>query len=365
MKNTDLLYKIALGYLHGFGPKKSRKILTQLDSLEEFFTEDSGNLSNKLEISKKVIRNAERKRALEMANEELRFVEKNQIEVYCYGENSFPRRLEECADSPVVLYGKGNMDLNAQRIISVVGTRNATPYGIRLCEELIDAVKDQGLTVVSGLAYGIDIAIHQLCVKHKVATVGVLGHGLDRIYPNAHRNIATEMLKLGGLVTEFPSGTIPDRENFPMRNRIVAGLSDATIVVESKASGGSIITADLAFDYNRDVFAFPGNVHQRYSDGCNFLIDSDKAHLLRNAESFMKKMNWNQAPPQPVQRTFFPDLDENEALVFQLIRDKQSIHADVLCSLLKWPSSKVSVTLFNLQMKGAVKASPGNMYQLL
>lgn len=365
MKNTDLLYKIALGYLHGFGPKKSRKILTQLDSPEQFFKENASKLSNLLDLSKKVIKIAEREAALSQAEDELEFIEKNLIEVYCYGEDKFPRRLEECADSPVVLYGKGNMDLNAQRLVSVVGTRNATPYGIRLCEELMDAVKDQGLTIVSGLAYGIDITMHQLCLKHKVPTIGVLGHGLDRIYPRTHRHIANEMLKLGGLITEFPSGTNPDRENFPMRNRIVAGLSDATIVVESKASGGSIITADLAFDYNRDVFAFPGNVHQRYSDGCNFLIDRDKAHLLRNAESFIQKMNWNQSAPKVVQRAFFPELDENEELVFKLICDKQSVHADVISTLLKWPASKVSVALFNLQMKGAVKANPGNMYELI
>jgi DNA processing protein len=244
-----------------------------------------------------------------------------------------------------------------------VGTRNATDYGREICEELIESFSKTDIQVVSGMAYGIDICAHSACLKNNIQTVGVLGHGLDRIYPSIHRRIAEGMLENGGLLSEFLPGTKPDKENFPMRNRIVAGMSDATIVIESKVSGGSLITADLAFDYNKDVFAFPGNVGQTYSAGCNLLIQKNKAHLITNGSDFLNFMGWQSAGGvnQKAQITVLQELTEEEKRVIECL-DSSALHIDLLALNLKMPISRISVILLTMELKGLIRSLPGNKY---
>jgi DNA processing protein len=214
------------------------------------------------------------------------------------------------------------------------------------------------------LAYGVDISAHRLCIDYGISTLGVLGHGLDRIYPAKHKNTAIKMLEQGGLLTEFGIGTNPDRENFPMRNRIVAGIADATIVIESKAKGGSMITAELANDYNRDVFAFPGDINRPYSEGCNLLLQKDKAHLITCGNEFLNFMNWHHKDPKPNQKMLFEHFDEYEKMILEILSNQSDLHMDVLSIKTQLSASKMNVILFNLEMKNAVKQLSGRRYRL-
>jgi DNA processing protein len=264
----------------------------------------------------------------------------------------------------MILYSKGPLNLNQEKIVSVVGTRNQTDYGAFILEELIQTFNGNNILVVSGLAYGVDISAHRLCIENNISTLGVLGHGLDRIYPAKHKNIALKMLEQGGLLTEFGIGTNPDRENFPMRNRIVAGIADATIVIESKAKGGSMITAELANDYNRDVFAVPGDVNKPFSEGCNLLIRKEKAHLITNGNEFLRFMNWSNLDTKPKQKILFEHFDENEKMILEILSNQSDIHMDVLSIRTQLSASKMNVILFNLEMKNAVKQLSGRRYRL-
>lgn len=364
--NTNLHYKLGLSFLFGIGPKKASTLVSKLGSPEAVFIEDARQIHHLTGISMNVIRQMDRKKALEIADKQIEFIEKNNIAVHFYLDINYPRRLKHCEDAPIILYSKGQFDPNPVRTVAVVGTRAATDYGKGLCEELIHELSNSEIQVVSGMAFGIDIAAHQLCVKLGIQTVGVLGHGLDRIYPRHHKRTAELMLENGGLLTEFIPGTEPDRENFPMRNRIVAGMTDATIVIESKSTGGSLITAELANDYNRDVFAYPGNVGQVFSEGCNELIRTNRAHLLMNGAQFLKEMGWqpNTNVNTAIQKQCFDNLTEEERLICEYLEDSKGEHIDVLCIALKQPVSKLNVLLFQLEMKGVVKAHPGKKYSL-
>jgi DNA processing protein len=363
LKNTDVNYQIALTLLKGIGPKKAKILLSKLDSIESIFKDSFTTIASKTGINVSILKQMNRVEAIEKANLFAEYNKKHAIQSHFYLDNSYPRRLKQCEDAPLIVYSKGRMDLNQHKIVSVVGTRNATPYGKEICEELINGFKDKKILVVSGMAYGIDICVHQLCVKNEIETIGVLGHGLDRLYPSIHKNTAQKMIGNGGLLTEFLPGTKPDKENFPMRNRIVAGMTDATIVIESKDSGGSLITADLANEYNRDVFAFPGNVGQIYSKGCNSLIAKQKAHLITGSEDFLRLMQWEEVEKKPIQTQLFEDFTSDEQVILDLLSKKNELDMDVISIHTKFPASKTSVVLFNLEMKGAVKALPGKRFK--
>lgn len=367
MLNSNLLQQqIAVSFLQGIGPVRARLLLSKVPDLSCLFDYSLHELSALTGLSKTILKGMERKKALERAEQELPFIEKNDIQTYFVSDSLYPRRLKQCEDAPVMLYGRGNLDLNPLRTVAVVGTRNATEYGKNICIELIESLIGKNVLVVSGMAYGIDICVHQLCVKHNIPTVGVLGHGLDRLYPQAHKHTAKRMLDNGGLLTEFLPGTQPDRENFPMRNRIVAGMSDATIVVESKDKGGSLITAELANDYSRDVFAVPGNIGQIHSKGCNLLISQSKAHLYLSPEHFLKWMDWDQDKKQAIrQRELFNDLNDDERSVLAILEKEGEQHMDALAYKSQNPISKTSVLLFQLEMNGWVKALPGQKYILV
>lgn len=304
--------------------------------------------------------------ALEAAQKVTELLDKIGATTVFFTEKEYPRRLKQCPDAPLLLYAKGEINWNPEKVVSIVGTRHASAYGKQLTEELVEGLKASGATIVSGMAYGIDVAAHTAALHNGLPTVGVLGHGLHTIYPAVHRKIAQEMLANGGLVSEFAPGLKPEPAYFPMRNRIVAGLADATIVIESGAKGGSLITATMANDYNRDVFAFPGDVNKPFSVGCLRLIQQHKAHLLTGANDLLKAMNWETATnKKAVQRNLFVELTTSETQLVEVLKTKTEVAVDTLGYLTSLSPGVVSALLLNLEFKGVVKALPGKRYSLI
>lgn len=304
--------------------------------------------------------------ALKRAEEEIKFIEKEKITALFFTEKIFPFRLKQCEDAPVLLYYKGSADLNAQKIISIVGTRNATNYGKKITEKIIEELSPFSPLIISGLAYGIDICAHRASLKNNLPTIAVLAHGLDLLYPGDHANTAKQMCEQGGLLTEFISKTEMLPEFFPRRNRIVAGLADATIVIESKKSGGSLITADIANSYNREVFAVPGRLDELSSEGCNLLIKANKAMLIQSAEDVIKTLNWDveTKKEKKIQQELFKNLSGEEELIVNLLKEKKGIHIDELSIASNLPMSKTATLLLNLEFSGVVKSLPGKIFEL-
>ena len=362
----SLLHRVALTYLKNIGPTLAKNLLAYFGDEQRVFTASKNKLLTVPGIGDKTIADLDFDNALRKAEAELKFIEQNDINVLFYTDTAYPKRLKNCGDSPVLLYSKGNANLNNQRVISIVGTRNATDYGKQLCQQLVDELAAYDVLVISGLAHGIDVAAHKECLRAKVPTVGVLGHGLDRIYPSQNRATAERMLKNGGLLSEYPSGTIPDRENFPQRNRIVAGLADATVVIEASVRGGALITAEIANGYNRDVFAFPGRVGDPYSEGCNFLIRNNKAALLTCVADLAYSLGWEKADdtkPIAEQLALPIDLSGDELTVYTLIRQNSvPLAIDDLTIKANMPMSQLAIILLNLEMQGFVRSLPGKTY---
>ncbi|MBB5397657.1 DNA-processing protein DprA [Mucilaginibacter sp. AK015] len=319
-------------------------------------------------IGEKIIKQIDFDHALRKAEQELKFIDKNNIDVIFYTDSRYPRRLKGCHDSPVLLYSKGNANLNPYHCVSIVGTRNATDYGRQLCRQLVEELQQYNVLVVSGLALGIDVAAHKECLKQGVPTVGVLGHGLDKLYPHQNKGTAEKMLENGGLLSEYPSGTIPDRENFPQRNRIVAGMADATIVVEAGLKGGALITAEIANSYNRDVFAFPGRLGDEYSEGCNFLIRNNKAALLTCVADLAYSLGWEKntdIKAAPEQLLLPIDLSAEERAVYEIIRQhNQALAIDDLAIKANMPMSQLAMTLLDMELQGFIRSLPGKMYKV-
>jgi DNA processing protein len=309
----------------------------------------------------------QRNEALQRADQAITLHARMGVKSVFYTHPNYSRRLNQCADAPTQLFTKGNLELNKTRFVAIVGTRSATDYGKKLCRELIASFQGKNITVISGLALGIDTYVHHYCLEYNIPTIGVLGHGLDRIYPANNRTMAQRMLQHGGLISEFVPGTTPDRENFPKRNRIVAGLCDATIVIESKTSGGSLITANIANSYNRDVFAFPGSVHNETSAGCNALIAANKAHLLQDAQSFCSYMQWDTDKNTLDARQYhcFPELSAVQQEVMKEIQGKPKIQLDILAARLAMPISSLQVELLQLRLSGIIEELPGSRYNVI
>lgn len=317
-------------------------------------------------VSQRLIEALDDSESLCEAEKELCFIDKNAIRCLMPGDDDYPARLTECQDAPLILYTLGNLNLNAEHTVAVVGTRKATVYGKRLAETFVRDLSQlcPGILVISGLAYGIDIASHRAAIECSLPTVGVLAHGLDRIYPASHRKDAGLMVNMGGLVTEFSSGTEPLKRNFVSRNRIVAGLADAVVVVESAMKGGSLITADIAESYFRPCFAFPGAVGDVYSEGCNLLIRNNKAGLIQSAEDFVKDMGWNRPKVKiPVQNQLFPDIDELSMKVLDAVgKVRSGVEINMLVSECDIPIGQMLNILLELEMKGLVQSHPGCLY---
>jgi DNA processing protein len=363
----SLLHQLALKFVPGIGDVLAKNLISYCGSAEEVFKISRHKLLFIPGIGPKMAAAILNRNCFDFAEKEIQFIEKNKIQAVFYTDKTYPKRLKSCVDSPMLLFHKGNADLNKQRIVSIVGTRHATPYGKQICDELVDHLKAFDVIVVSGLAYGIDICTHKACVKQNVPTIGILGHGLDRLYPAQHKNTAEKMLENGGLLTEFPSGTNPDRENFPKRNRIIAGMADATVVVEASVKGGALITAEIANSYNRDVFTFPGRIGDEFSEGCNFLVRYNKAGLLTSCADLPDQLGWlTDTKPLKNQQLLFPlALSVDEQQIFDLLKSTEQIGIDDLSLRTNISISSLSTNLLNLEMQGLVRSLPGKSYCLV
>ena len=369
MNGDNRIPLIALGLLKGVGSILRRHLL-------QYFGEAGAVFSEKKQALEKVPGIGEytagkivemRDAALLRAERELAFIDKNKIRLYSILEDDYPLRLRECPDAPAVFYFKGNADLHAARSLSIVGTRHATDYGRELTAALLKdmAAVCPDLLVISGLAYGIDVCAHRQALKNGLPTVGVLAHGLDRIYPAAHRNIAVDMLAHGGLLTDFVAETTPERENFLQRNRLIAGLADATIVVESAEKGGALVTADIAFSYGRDVYTFPGRVSDERSKGCNRIVQLNKAGLITSAHDLIMALRWDtemETPASGQKKLSFEDEKKRHPLL-ALLFDRGNMHVNQLAQLMNQPVHLLSPILFELEMEGYVEALPGGIYK--
>ena len=364
-EHEELFYQLALTFVQGVGGKTGRVLLERFGSAAAVFKvplKELKTVDGITEIKAKGFRAPE---VMKRAEEELSFVLKNDVRVLAPGTD-YPVRLSQCVDAPLLVFYKGNANLEAKKVVAIVGTRKNTDYGHQLCEELVEGLQHlEHIVVVSGLALGIDVIAHKKCVQLGIPTVGVLGHGLDRIYPFNHKQLSAQMVENGGLMAEFPSGTLPDRNNFPMRNRIVAGLSDVTVVVESHATGGALITARMASGYNREVAAYPGRVNDSRSAGCNELIRANIAALITKPEHLIEMMNWDKdSKPRPVQRQLFINFTPDEQKIVDLLQTRDSIHADELFHHTGLASSMLAATLLQLEMQGLIKSLPGKYYRL-
>ncbi len=363
--DTAWLYRLALTFLTGIGDTLAKILVSYCGSVKEVFSIPLAKLERIPGIGKERLKRLNREKALQLAEKELQFIRDYDITPLFYLDDNYPQRLYHCQDGPVVLYYKGNVDLNYSRILAIVGTRRMTPYGRQVLTQLINDLTGHDILILSGLAYGVDIHAHREALRNGLPTVGVLGHSLDRIYPQAHWQTSRKMLEQGGLLTEFPSGTGPDRENFPRRNRIIAGMADAILVIESGRKGGAIITADIANSYNRDVFAVPGDLNRYYSEGCNHLIQTNRAALFINAENLLKQLNWQQKSATRDSQKVLPlDLTEDEKIVLGLLADRQSWPIDKLMASSGLTVSLVSSVLLDLEFKGLVIALPGKQFRL-
>lgn len=373
MTTTDtdtLTYRIAFASIRGMGYDLAQKILSVIPSEKDFFNISEKELQDLLQSKVKMTEYTYRREHLEKALKETEFVTANNINVTYFTDNNYPTRLSHAQDAPILLYSKGECKLNASKVISIVGTRHATAYGKHFCDKFTEELKSHvdDVIIVSGLAYGIDICAHRAALANGIPTVAVLAHGLNTIYPATHRKEAVEMVRNGGMVlTDYQSADKIHPGNFVARNRIVAGLADCTLVVESAEKGGSLITAGIASIYNRDVFALPGRANDAYSKGCNKLIRNNSASLITSAQDLVSAMRWEtlDKPASGKQMEIFPDVTQEEQLIIDYLRNNNDTHINVLCNALNIPMSQLMNNLIELEFKSLVTSLPGAKYTLL
>lgn len=363
----DLIYKIALTLIPGVGNINGKNLVAYCGGVKAVFCERKRFLLKIPGIGEQTVNAIFNQKVLERAGNELEFIRKYGIKPIFYLDECYPSRLKQCIDGPILMYYKGNALPESQKVVSLVGTRNGTEYGREMCKKIVEGLKSHSVLIVSGLAYGIDTWAHKAALEAGLETIAVLGHGLDRIYPYANRNLAEKMCNQGGLLTEFTSGTKPDRENFPMRNRIIAGLSDAIIVVEAGEKGGALITAEIGNSYDRDVFAIPGRVGDPRSVGCNYLIRTNKAALVTSAEDICYLLNWSQSTlkKNETQGKLFDLRSEDEELIIGILKEAGAMDIDMLLEKTGLGSAKAAAALLQLELLNIVKCMPGKMYQLL
>jgi DNA processing protein len=361
----SLVHKIGLTLIKNVGSLLAKNLVAYCGSAEAVFKANKSQLLSIPGIGEKTANSILNADVMLRAEQELSFVKKHKIEVLFYTDDNYPKRLKNCYDSPVLLYYKGNADLNHSKIVSIVGTRNATAYGKQICKDLAAVLAPYNVLIVSGLAYGIDVAIHKECLQQQIPTVGILGHGLDRIYPQLHKDEAHKMVKNGGLLSEFPSGTTPDRENFPKRNRIIAGIADVVVVVEASLKGGALITAEIANSYNRDVYAFPGRNTDEFSEGCNFLIKTNRAGLINHTKDLIYYLGWDEIKPKKtsVQAQLQLNLTKEEQKIVTILANN-AVGVDEIALQTNLPQSKLAILLLTLEMQGVLVSLPGKVYKL-
>lgn len=364
--HPELLYQLALTQIPNIGPVQA-KILLQHCNAEEIFHAKKSFLEKIEGIGPVKAASIASFKDFSKAEKEIAFIEKYKINPLFITDDGYPKRLLNCYDSPTLLYYKGSADLNAAKIVAVIGTRSHTDYAKQVTEKLVKDLALENITIVSGLAYGVDAIAHKTALKNNLPTIGILAHGLDQVYPAEHTGLAKDMIKNGGgLLTEFSSNSKPDKHNFPTRNRIVAGMSDATIVIETGIKGGSMITAELANGYNKDVFAVPGKITDNKSAGCNYLIKNNKAILYTDAGELMEIMGWQQKkkPGARKQKELFIELSAEEKTVVAILREKEAVHIDEINQQSGMNSSITAACILNLELQNVILSLPGKLYKL-
>jgi DNA processing protein len=366
MNETELFYLLALQKVEGVGDIVAKKLISHCGNAETIFKIKSSQLSSIDGIGSVLLSKLKNKSIFEKAESELKFIKNNEINVAFFQDDNYPERLKHCIDGPLLLFFSGNIDFKTRKIISIVGTRQITSYGTEFCKKLISDLAPLNPIIVSGFAYGVDIVAHQAAMEHDLQTIGVVAHGLDQIYPGVHKKYVSKMEKNGGFMTEFWSGTSPEKENFVKRNRIVAGMSEATIVIESADKGGSLITANLANDYNRDVFAVPGRTSDKFSQGCNNLIKTQRANLLTSAADIVYILNWDlEEKSKLVQKQLFVTLENDEQKIYDYLLKSGKEILDIIALECDFPIYKISGMLLNMELKGVIRPLPGKLFEAI
>ena len=367
MTENETLAVLRLQNVPNIGDVTAKKLISHCGSPEAVFTDKAHQLQKIDGIGTYTIRGLHDAEHREAAEAEYRFITDNDISYAYFTDSQYPNYLKHCIDSPVLLFKRGNIDLEGRKIISIVGTRKITSYGTALCEELISALTPLNPIIVSGFAYGVDICAQRAAIDHGLQTIGCLAHGLNQIYPKVHSKYLADVEKNGGFFTEFWSTSNPDRENFLKRNRIIAGMAEATIVIESAEKGGSLVTADIANSYNRDVFAFPGRAKDKYSSGCNNLIKQQKAHMLTSAADLLYILGWDieEKETNVVQKQLFVELEPSEQSIYDYLQKNGKQQLDSIALDCQLPIFKVSSTLLNMEMKGVVRPLPGKLFEAI
>lgn len=367
MLHTELLHTLALLKVDGIGDVVAKKLITHCGSAQAVFQSKKKALLSIDGVGEILFKKIQDATVFRLAEKELQFIEKEKISHTYFQEDSYPERLKHCVDGPVVLFQSGKIDLQHGKLINIVGTRQVTPYGIEFIKKLLADLAPLNPIIVSGFAYGVDIVAHQTAMENNLQTIGVLAHGLNQIYPKVHKKYMAKMEQNGGFMTEFWSASNPDRENFIKRNRIVAGMCEATIVIESAEKGGSLITANLANDYNRDVFAVPGRISDKFSQGCNNLIKTQRAHLLQSAADLIYILNWDLAhkKTKPIQKQLFITLTEEEQKIYDYLQNKAPELLDIIALDCDFPIFKISSLLLNMELKGVIRPLPGKLFEAI
>ena len=367
MLEEELLYALALQRVKGIGDINAKKLIAYCGSAKKVLTEKRQILEKINGIGAFTLKNLFDSANLKEAEKELKYLQKNNIETFYFEDKNYPKRLKHCVDAPILFFKEGDFKLNNQPIISIVGTRKITSYGRDFCEKLISDLKEYNPIIVSGFAYGVDICAHKAALKNNLKTIGVLAHGFEEVYPKSHKKYVNEINKNGGFITDFWHNDKLQRENFLKRNRIVAGISEATIIIESAEKGGSLVTADIANSYSRDVFAVPGRSTDVYSKGCNDLIKRNKAAILTSANDLIELLNWNilQEAQKPIQKQLFVELTEIEQLIYDFLLENGKELLDLISLNCKLPIHQTTTILFNLEMKGVVKPLPGKLFEAI
>ncbi len=361
--DSETRYLIALTKVSGVGAITAKLLTAYCGSTEAVFKESPKALKAIPGIGDVVIRGLSEAEPEALFETEYHFIHEHDIQVIPYWEEQYPFRLKPLADSPLLLFSKGNPELNQRRILSVVGTRKCTHYGRRMTESIIKGLKSYDVMIVSGLAYGIDAEAHQAALASDMSTVAVVAHGLDTLYPAIHRKMAEKISEQGGVITEFPSGVLPQKERFPMRNRIIAGLCDVLLVVETAKSGGSMISVQYATDYDRQVVALPGRVEDPMSAGTNYLIAKEIAQLIRSSEDIARAMHWpSQKKGTGTQIELFPQLSMDEKEVYDIMTRGEEIPMEQLLEQSTFSLGKLASVLLQLEMKGVIGSCPGTRY---
>lgn len=367
MNTSELFHVLALLRVDGVGDVVAKKLINHCGSAENVFKSQMKALKAIDGVGEILIRNLKDKSVFEKAEQELEYLQNENIQVLYFQNDNYPDKLKHCIDGSVLLFASGNFDFQNRRMISIVGTRQITSYGTEFCKKLIEDLAIFNPIIVSGFAYGVDIVAHQSAVEHDLQTIGVLAHGLNQIYPKTHKKYVAKMEQNGGFLTEFWSNSNPDKENFVRRNRIVAGMSEATIVIESAEKGGSLITANMANDYNRDVFAVPGRTTDRYSQGCNDLIKTQRANLMTSAADLVYCLNWELETKKvkPIQKQLFVSLDFEEQKIYDYLQQNGKQLLDILALECDFPIFRISSILLNMELKGIIRPLPGKLFEAI